>query len=157
MGDVASVLPEFELLLGGEMSTLERGQLLEVAKDSGVKVRTLGFVDDAHLRGLYGAASLFVYPSLAEGFGLQILEAMACGCPVVTSCSTSLGEVAGDAAILVNPESSLEVATGGLKMLSDSSLRAHYVQVGIARAREFSWDRCARETLDVYDRVLAAF
>jgi glycosyltransferase involved in cell wall biosynthesis len=103
---------------------------------------------------LYTAADLFVYPSLYEGFGLPVLEAMACGTPVVTSNRSALPEVAGDAALLVDPQDDGALGESMRRALADSALRSAMAERGLARARTFSWRRCARETLAVYEEAL---
>lgn len=117
------------------------------------RVRFLGFVDDAHLPALYRGAQLFVFPSLYEGFGFPPLEAMACGCPVVCSNSSSLPEVAGDAAIPVDPTDVEALASAIDAGLSDTDLRAHLVRRGLSRAAKFSWLASARKLLNEYERV----
>jgi alpha-1,3-rhamnosyl/mannosyltransferase len=109
--------------------------------------------DDEMLAGLMSAATLFVLPSLAEGFGLPVLEAMACGCPVVASNTTSLPEVAGDAAVLVDPHNTDALAEALRAILQDEPLRRGLRAKGLVRAGQFSWERTARETLAVYRRV----
>jgi glycosyltransferase involved in cell wall biosynthesis len=105
------------------------------------------------LRAFYGAASAFVFPSLYEGFGLPPLEAMASGTPVVTSNISSLPEVVGEAAVLVNPENVFEIARGIREVLTNESLRAELIEKGQAQARRFSWETNARQILDVYREV----
>ena len=119
------------------------------------RVRFLGYVPDEEMPALYGGATLLAFPSLYEGFGLPVLEAMACGTPVITSNVSAMAEVAGDAAMLVDPRdtAALRVALGSA--LSDSALRADLSARGIERAKEFSWQRAARETLTVYEIVAA--
>jgi glycosyltransferase involved in cell wall biosynthesis len=112
-----------------------------------------GFVPNEFLPFLYNGASAFVYPSLYEGFGLPVLEAMACGVPVVTSNVSSLPEVAGDAAILLNPYSVDELADGIWRILSDEDLRNRCITKGIERAKSFTWERCAMETLKAFNEV----
>ncbi len=110
-------------------------------------MRFLGHVDDATLRGLYAAASVFAYPSEREGFGLPVAEAMAQGTPVVTSRGTSTEEVAGGAAVLVDPLDVASIADGLHRALADAdALRA----AGRARAEQLSWPAAAAATLDVY-------
>lgn len=113
-------------------------------------VRFLGFVPFETLRTFYSAAAAFVFPSLYEGFGLPPLEAMASGTPVVTSNISSLPEVAGDAAVLVNPDNVFEIAKGIREALTDPALRATLVERGRQQARRFSWEATARQVLDVY-------
>jgi glycosyltransferase involved in cell wall biosynthesis len=109
-----------------------------------------GFVDDADLPALYRGALLFVFPSLYEGFGLPILEAMASGVPVVTSNTSAMPEVAGDAAILVDPHNPRAVAEGIAQVLAEDQLREALTQKGLARARCFRWDTVAQKTLELY-------
>ena len=113
-------------------------------------VRFLGYVPDSDLPLLYGAAEAFIFPSLYEGFGLPLLEAMACGTPVVASTRGSLPEVAGDAAVLVEPDPPEALAEGIYRVITDSALREEYRHRGLQRARAFSWRRTAEATLAVY-------
>ncbi len=117
-------------------------------------VRFLGYVPQPDLVVLYGLARLCVYPSLYEGFGLPVAEAMACGCPVVTSDVSSLPEVASDAAVLVDPGSVEDIATGIEALWRDASRRHELAARGQARARCFTWERAACDTAAVYDAVL---
>ncbi len=116
-------------------------------------VHFAGFVDDEHLPELYRGALLFVYPSLYEGFGLPVLEAMACGTPVITSNRASLPEVAGDAALLVDPTRPEALAAAMASILSDSELRQALRAKGLARAQTFTWDAVAQQTIAVYRAV----
>lgn len=118
-------------------------------------VHFTGYVADEHLPALYAGADLFTFPSLYEGFGLPVLEAMACGTPVVTSNSSSLPEVAGDAAMLVDPYDVEQIAQAMWLVLSQPALAAELRTKGLARAAQFTWERTARETIAVYERVLA--
>ncbi len=113
-------------------------------------VRFTGYVPDEDLPALYGAATAFVYPSLFEGFGLPPLEAMACGTPVICSNTSSLPEVVGDAAITVDPLATSDLADALRAVLDDADLRARLTHAGLQRAALFSWERTARETLEVY-------
>ena len=101
---------------------------------------------------LYSAARMFVLPSFYEGFGIPILEAMACGCPVITSNATSLPEVAGNAALIVSPHSTEELAEAMVRIDSDAETRTRLIELGIQRARQLTWENCARETLNAYRR-----
>lgn len=120
----------------------------------GKDVLWTGFVEEDELPLLYNAASLFVYPSFFEGFGLPVLEAMACGTPVITSNTSSLPEVAGDAAILIDPYNVEELSYAMYKVLTDNSLKEQMREKGLGQAAKFSWEKCARETLEVYKEVL---
>ena len=112
-----------------------------------------GYVLDEDLPALYNAADLFVYPSLYEGFGLPPLESMACGTPVITSNTSSLPEVVGDAGIMVDPYDVDRLADAMHKVLSNEELREDMIKRGLERAKMFSWDKTARETLRVYEEV----
>ncbi len=133
-----------------------RAQTVRAARDAGVEDDVV-FVDRLQgdeLAACYSGAECFVLPSLYEGFGLPPVEAMACGCPVIVSNVTSLPEVAGGAALLVDPHDERALADAMEAVLTDRELRAVLRERGLARAAEFSWVRAARETLAVYDRVL---
>jgi glycosyltransferase involved in cell wall biosynthesis len=119
-------------------------------------VLALGNIPDEDLRALYTGAACIAFPSLYEGFGLPILEAMACGAPVVASSASSLPEVAGDAAILLDPYDSAAWTRIIPRLLEDSALRESLRSRGLARAREFSWEATARATLEVYRAVAGA-
>jgi glycosyltransferase involved in cell wall biosynthesis len=118
-------------------------------------VRFLGYLEDETLASLYRLASVFVFPSLYEGFGLPPLEAMASGTPVVTSNVSSMPEVTGDAAVLVNPYDVSSIVEGIERVLRDPELSAELRRRGIARAREFSWQRSVERTRQVYQEVCA--
>jgi glycosyltransferase involved in cell wall biosynthesis len=118
-------------------------------------VRFLGFVPFETLRCFYESAAGFVFPSRYEGFGLPPLEAMACGTPVVCSNVSSLPEVVGDAAILVNPENVFDIARGISDMLLDEDLRARMISRGREQAARFSWNWTARQVLDIYRDVIS--
>ena len=113
-----------------------------------------GYVPDADLPALYSAADVFVYPSLYEGFGLPPLEAMACGTPVIASTASSLPEVVGDAALLVDPLHTGELVMALRRVLTDGALHQHLASAGVVRAAHFSWAETARRTLAVYHDVL---
>ena len=133
------------VVAGGMWARYESKWNAILSRFSGKRNRILpiGYVDDDDLAALYSGAELFVYPSLYEGFGLPPLEAMQCGTPVVTSNTSSLPEVVGDAAITVDPTSVDELASAIGQVLSDEGLRASLSEKGLARAKEFSWSRTA--------------
>ncbi len=120
------------------------------------RVRFTGFVEDADLAHFYGACDLFVFPSFYEGFGLPILEAMACGRAVACSNLTAMPEVADGAGILFDPHSTHEMVRAIADVLLDQELRTRLERLGIQRAAHFSWDQAARRTLDVYYDVAGA-
>lgn len=117
------------------------------------RVRFLGLVDEESLPGLYAAATAFVFPSLYEGFGLPVLEAMASGTPVLCSSASCLPEVVGGAAVLVDPLDTDAWAAAMTRIVKDGGLRAEMRRRGLARAAEFSWEKTARATLEVYGEV----
>ena len=120
------------------------------------RVRFTGWIDDPTLDGLYRTAACFVFPSLAEGFGLPVVEALKRGTPVACSNTSSLPEVAGDAALLFDPTDTDAIRSAIERLLSDAALRERLARVGPAQAARFTWDRTARATLASYDRALAA-
>jgi glycosyltransferase involved in cell wall biosynthesis len=119
-------------------------------------VRFLGPLAEEDLPTLYSGALVFAFPSEYEGFGLPVLEAMACGAPVLTTTESSLPEVAGDAALLVDAYEVEALARGLGELLGREELRRYLVEKGLRRAKEFSWERCARETLRVYGQAVSA-
>ncbi len=132
-------------------------QELALVEELGMRdrVRYLGYVSDADLPALYSAADAFAFPSLHEGFGLPVIEAMACGTPVLTSSISATAEVATDAAVLVDPLSVDAIRDGLQRLLEEAELRADLSARGRARAAEFSWHRAADETHAVYESVVA--
>lgn len=118
------------------------------------RVYFTGYVPDEHLPALYSGAIAFTYVSLYEGFGLPPLEAMACGVPVITSNTTSIPEVVGDAAILVNPCDVEEIADSIYKLINDASLRERLRLLGLNRAKQFSWDKTAKQTWGLLNNVV---
>lgn len=119
------------------------------------RVHFLSYVEHKDLPALYSLASCFAFPSFYEGFGLVLLEAMACGCPAVASRGGAVPEVAADAALLFDPHSVDEMTECLRRMLTDADLRAEHVHRGLARAAHFTWDRCAEETLRVLAETVA--
>jgi glycosyltransferase involved in cell wall biosynthesis len=113
------------------------------------RVRFTGYVADEDLPALLSGALAFVLPSLYEGFGMPVLEAMACGAPVLASNTSSLPEIAGDAALLVDPTDTAALADGLARLAANAELRDELRARGLARAAAFTWDRCAEETLAV--------
>lgn len=120
---------------------------------SGRRIIATGYVPDEDLAPLYSGAMMFVYPSLVEGFGLPPLEAMQCGIPVITSNSSSLPEVVGEAGILVEPDDSDALIQAMLNLYRSSQLRSTLSELALARSAQFSWRRCAEETAAVYRRI----
>jgi glycosyltransferase involved in cell wall biosynthesis len=141
------------VLVGGKSWLYD--DIFAAARDSGYidDLVFTGFVPDDDLVALYNAAELFVYPSLFEGFGAPPLEAMACGTPVVTTNTSSIPEVVGDAALLVDPLDVEGMARAMAAVLDDHALRARLSARGLDRASAFSWDAAARTIVDVYRRA----
>ena len=113
------------------------------------RIKQLGFVEHEEMPALYNLAGVYVYPSLYEGFGLPVLEAMQCGCPVVASNASSIPEVAGNAAILVNALNTPSIAEAIYRVLTDPELREELVRSGFQQAKKFSWDQCANTMLKI--------
>jgi glycosyltransferase involved in cell wall biosynthesis len=142
------------LVLAGQKGWLYREISDEVRRlGLGERVRFTGFVPEEDLAALLSGALAFAFPSLYEGFGLPVVEAMACGTPVVCSQASSLPEVAGDAALLVDPLDTEALAAALVRVVSDEGLRHDLVLRGFQQVRSFSWQRCARETLDVLEEA----
>ncbi len=152
--DLRFAICDLRLVIAGKKGWLYE-QIFQQVEQLGLRGRVVftGYVPEGDLPALLSGASLFVFPSLYEGFGLPVLEAMACGTPVVCSNVSSLPEVAGDAALLVDPldVEGLAVAMG--RVLGDEELRAELIERGFEQARKFSWERCARAILKVLERV----
>jgi len=149
-----SVRDAHDLVLVGDFR--RRPELRERVVALGVEKQTEfpGVVSDERLIELYQQAALFVFPSRYEGFGLPVLEAMACGCPVISSNASSLPEVTGDAALLVDPMDMEGLAKKMNRVLSDQTLSDDMRKRGPIRASQFTWDRTAREIVVVYRKVL---
>ncbi len=138
------------IIIGDEMWKQPQVRRMVIQTRMEPFVRFFGFVPFDTLRAFYSAATVFAFPSLYEGFGMPPLEAMASGTPVVCSGTSSLPEVVGDAAVLVNPENVFDIARGIREVLLDEGLRASLIARGQVQARSFSWDQTAKQVLDVY-------
>jgi len=148
-GSICGKIPH-DLVLTGSKSWKD-APVYQAICDLGLtdRIRQLGYVEHEDMPGLYNLAGAYVYPSLYEGFGLPVLEAMQCGCPVVASNATSIPEVAGDAAILVEPLDMPALADAIYRVATDNKLREQLVRAGFQQARKFSWDQCASTMLKV--------
>src|SRR5688572_9053767 len=144
------------LIIGDEISKLPALRRAVHSHKLHKHVRFLGYLEDETLSVLYRLASVFVFPSLYEGFGLPPIEAMASGTPVVTSNVSSMPEVAGDAAVLVDPYNVESIVEGIARVLGDPALAAELRRKGIARARDFSWARSVARTREVYQEICAS-
>lgn len=118
----------------------------------GEQTQSLGYVQETDLPGLYSGATVFAYPSLYEGFGFPVLEAMACGTPVVTSSVSSLPEITGGAAVLVDPQATSSIHAGISQALSS---RAKLIALGLAQAQKYTWGTTAKQVLEVYEKIRA--
>lgn len=119
----------------------------------GEAIKYLGFLPRNELPKFYGDSDLLLMPSLDEGFSLPILEAMACGTPVVTSQRGAIPEVAGDAVYYVDPQDEKDISTGVKRLLLDSELTASLIERGLERAKQFSWEKTAQKTVEIYKKV----
>ncbi|OGP55703.1 MAG: hypothetical protein A2Y65_03055 [Deltaproteobacteria bacterium RBG_13_52_11] len=141
---------DIKLVLAG-FKGWQHKEIMELLKKVKSDVVYLGYLPDTELGKLYNLATLFIYPSIYEGFGLPPLEAMACGCPVVVSNAASLPEVCGDAAQYVDPHDVNSIAGGIAKGLSDETLRRSLIARGLERAKLFSWEHAAKKHLEVFE------
>ena len=114
-----------------------------------------GWIDQADLPAVYSASELYLYPSMQEAFPIPITEAMACGTPIITSRANGLEEIAGSAALLVDPQDPAAIAAGIARVIGDARLRARLADAGLERSKIFSWDSCARKTLAILEEVAA--
>jgi len=149
-----SPIPKLQMVLAGQKGWLYDEVFAQVRK-LGLTGRVIltGYVPDADLAALWSGARAFVYPSLYEGFGFPVLEAMACGTPVICSNVSSLPEVAGDAALQVDPLDTEALAQALHHVMSDDGLCRMLVERGYRQIRRFSWQRCAQEILQVFDEA----
>ncbi|MDO9026797.1 MAG: glycosyltransferase family 1 protein, partial [bacterium] len=141
------------LLKAGKPYTREQQSYIE-KEGLASSVRYLGFVEREKLPDVYRQASVLLMPSLYEGFGMPLLEAMACGIPVIASRRGSIPEVAGEATFYVDPKDPKDIARGMEKVLNDSTLRQDLITKGLLRAKAFTWKRTAEETLMVYRKII---
>jgi len=154
---VGSELPDHRFVLVGERGWRYEDVLREARRpELAERVLFLGYVEEGHLPLLYSHATALVYPSLYEGFGLPVVEAMACGTPVLTSRSSSLAEIAEGAALLVDPEDEAALADGLRALGRDATLRHSLAERGLGRAAAYSWERTGRETVAAYRSVHGA-
>jgi len=147
-----SLKDEYKLVLAG-FKGWENREIMELINNNEQYINYLGYVSDSDLAKLYNKSSLFVFPSIYEGFGLPVLEAMACGTPVITSDSSSLPEVGGDAAIYCDPYSIEDIADKIVKALNDSELRSRLREKGITHAKEFTWEKSALKHIEVFNNL----
>lgn len=143
-----------DLVLVGKLG-YNNHEIFDTIKQYGVEpfVKYTGYVSEEELVALYNKADIFVYPSLYEGFGLPLIESMACGTPVITSRVSSLPEVAGDAGLYFDPESDTDLENTILKLGDDETLRQDLIEKGKVRAKLFSWEKSAQQTLEIFEKA----
>lgn len=152
----AAVRAKVTLVIVGRHTPKQQKDLAETVErlHAGPFIRYLGYVPEEDLHLIYRAARVFVFPSVYEGFGLPILEAMAADCPVITTSAASLPEVAGGAAIVLPPDDLEALVEAVSEVVEHNDLRSRLIKAGAVRAKEFTWEETARKTLRVYERVL---
>jgi glycosyltransferase involved in cell wall biosynthesis len=150
LGKIRARVPH-QLVLAGPVSPEQERRLRNIASKHGVEDRLIfpGYVPYSDLPAIYSGAALFAYISLYEGFGLPVLEAMACGVPVLASASTSIPEVAGDAAVLVNPRDNAAVAIALEDIVKGKTIRESLQDAGLERVKHFSWEKTAKDVLEL--------
>ena len=143
-----------DLVLAGQEAWRAEHEI-ELIKQLGIedRVKFTGWVSHEHLPAIYNLADMFVLPSLYEGFGIPLIEAMACACPVLTSQTGSPPEVTDGAAVLVDPQDIDSIASGMRRVLTDRDLMTEMSQKGLRRAQDFSWDKCAQQVLELLEDV----
>lgn len=150
--ELVKAYPDLVLVIVGKYGWGEDNLKFKIEN---LKMKILGFVEKEDLAVLYSGATAFVYPSLYEGFGLPILEAMACGCPVITSKIGSMKEIAGEAALLVDPENINDIAGAISKVIRGEKVKEELKIKGLGRAGDFSWEKAALETLAIYQSLVS--
>ena len=143
---------DFDLLIAGATGWAASKTLLRLASRP-TGVRYLGYVPEDELPGLTAGAAAFVYPSLYEGFGFPVAQAMAAGVPVITSNTSCLPEIAGDGALLVDPRSAAEIQSALERLLTSPSLQQQLRTAGMARAQQYRWETCARKSLEFFRKL----
>ena len=149
----AAIKKEYHLVLAG-FKGWENEEIMDMIKINQENIHYLGYISDQELAHVYNLATLFVYPSFYEGFGLPVLEAMACGTPVVTSYASSIPEVGGDAVVYCDPHEPKDIKEKILKLLTDHDLQQEKRTKGLNRAKMFTWERSAKEHLALFKKVL---
>jgi glycosyltransferase involved in cell wall biosynthesis len=149
--------PNWKLMLAGSFGFGSEEALERIARSPRKHdIQVLGYVADPQLEGLYRRASIFAFPSLDEGFGMPILDAMARGLPVLTSHVSAMPEVAGDAALLIDPYDVDSIAGGLQQLTTGAELRAKLVRAGWERAKKFTWEKSVEATWDVYQELMVS-
>ena len=144
---------EYKLLLAG-FKGWENKEVMDLIEQNKENISYLGFISDKNLAKVYNLASLFVFPSFYEGFGLPVVEAMACGTPVICSNTTSLPEVGGDAVIYCDPRDTNDIKEKMQIILNNKTLQKKMIEKGVKRAKQFSWEKSAYEHKKIFEEVL---
>jgi len=144
---------KYKLVLAG-FKGWENKEIMQLIKQNEDFIKYLGYISDEELAKVYNLASLFIYPSFYEGFGLPIVEAMACGTPVITSNVSSLPEVGGDAVIYVNPNDINDIKEKIQIVLNNEGLQKQMIQKGLKRAKEFTWEKSAKKHIELFQKVI---
>lgn len=153
-GQIEKKYKEIKLVLAGGLDEQFRGQIKRIQDvPYADKIVFTGYISDDEKRALLSSAEFFAFPSEYEGFGIPVLEAMACGCPVITTNVSSLPEVGGDAAIYVEPHSSEQLAAEMIKLLDSREKREQFSKKSLERCKMFSWKKTAQETEKIYEKV----
>jgi glycosyltransferase involved in cell wall biosynthesis len=150
---MAKDMPHQLVVAGQARWKYKRDLSLIAAKGLESRILQLGWVNPEEVPALYNLADCFVYPSLYEGFGLCLVEAMAAGCPVVAASTGALPEIAQNAALLVDPQNVHQMKEAIMNVVADTHLRQDLIQRGLLRARDFTWEKCAEETLKLFHEV----
>jgi glycosyltransferase involved in cell wall biosynthesis len=151
-----STAPEWKLVLAGSFGFEAEEALARIGRSPRKQdIRVLDYVTRDEIERLYRRASIFAFPSLAEGFGMPVLDAMARGVPVLTSNVSAMPEVAGDAALLVDPCDVRSIADGLCRLTASTALREELVERGLARVTEFGWEKAVAATWRVYQELIA--
>jgi len=146
--------PNYHLIIVGKEGWEFRPIYEEIRENHlSKKVHILGYLSGKSLIGLYNLAKALIFPSLYEGFGIPPLEAMKCGCPVIASYSSSIPEVVGDSALLINPEKPMEIASAMLKLASSEELCEKLRNKGLQQSRKFSWEKSAQKLLQIIEKL----
>ncbi len=150
------VFPEYQLVLAGSNKNFDFKKIKQIVSLSKYKEDIIfpGYIEASDLNALFEGASLFMFPSLYEGFGFPVIEAMAKGLPVITSNTSSMKEIAGQSAVIVDPYNVSEITTAAYNLLTNKKLYDIFKDKGKLLAGKFKWDKCARETLNFYQRTI---
>jgi glycosyltransferase involved in cell wall biosynthesis len=141
--------------VGRSQLTRERSNIKKIVREMSLQsdVVMLDYVVENDMPKIYNIADVLVFPSLYEGFGLPVLEAMACGTPVITSNTTSIPEVVGDAGIMLDPNDIKGFENAMYEVLTNNEIRQEMREKGLKRTKMFTWERCAKETLTIYEKI----